>query len=225
MNDECNFVIVRHGQTTANAAQIIQGQQDWPLNEQGKAQALAVAEALAGEDFAVAYSSDLSRAMDTARAIASKHPGLNVTPEPDLREWCFGTWEGLPIAELAPKLVLLRDENLALRPPGGETCLDLRKRVADCLLRLAQEHLGQTVLVVSHGGAIAQMFRMMFQALPGMRLPTTTNGGITRLKWLAAPLGKAGNAADLLAGSQQGWQMLSWNETTHLTSHSAVEGV
>ncbi|MBQ6472356.1 MAG: histidine phosphatase family protein, partial [Victivallales bacterium] len=138
---------------------------------------------------------------------------------------CFGTWEGLAIAELAPKLVQLRDERLAMRPPGGETCLDLRKRVADCLLRLAQRHLGQTVLVVSHGGAIAQMFCMMFQALPGVGMPTTTNSGITRLKWLAEPLGKTGNASDLIAGAQGGWRMLSWNETTHLVSRAEVEGV
>ena len=101
----------------------------------------------------------------------------------------------------------------------------MRKRVADCLLRLAQRHLGQTVLVVSHGGAIAQLFCLMFQAVQGGCLPTTTNGGITRLKWLATSLGKTDNASDLLAGAQGGRRMLSWNETTHLVCRAECEGV
>ena len=91
-------VTVRHGETDWNVNHRIQGQLPVALNARGEAQALAVADRLAGEAIDAIYSSDLVRAMQTAEAIAVRH---EMPPVPDvrLREWSLGVLEGLLPAE------------------------------------------------------------------------------------------------------------------------------
>ena len=90
--------LIRHGQTDWNQQRRFQGQSDVPLNGTGLDQACALAESLAGQTFTALYSSDLSRALDTARALAARE-GLEVQPLPELRERHYGIFQGITAAE------------------------------------------------------------------------------------------------------------------------------
>ena len=96
------ILLARHGETDWNSGRRVQGHTDIPLNAAGVEQARALAEQLAGEPLTAVFSSDLSRALDTARAVAAVH-GLEVTVDPRLREKNFGTWEGLTDVEIAER--------------------------------------------------------------------------------------------------------------------------
>ena len=94
MNEATRLYIVRHGETAWNLEQRIQGQLDIPLNDTGRGQAARMAQALAGEGIAAVYSSDLSRAAETAAALAQA-AGLPLRTDPSLRERGFGHFEGV----------------------------------------------------------------------------------------------------------------------------------
>ena len=91
--------LVRHGETVDNARQIMQGQTQGCLNEQGRAQAEAVAQRMAKESIDVVVSSDLRRAVQTAEIIAQPH-GLSVVTTPLLRERDWGSFTGRYIPDL-----------------------------------------------------------------------------------------------------------------------------
>ena len=70
------FIVIRHGETAWNAQSRIQGHLDSPLNEEGLAQAVLVAERLAHEPFSTLYSSDLGRALQTVQPIADRSASM-----------------------------------------------------------------------------------------------------------------------------------------------------
>jgi len=132
------------------------------LSELGRRQARAIAHRLRSESFDRIYASDLSRARTTAETIAASH-GIPVIPDPRLREFAFGEWEGLTwleIAERNPELNDAPDIIAAYAPPGGETIADViarwRSFHAD-LLRAGNAR----VLVVTHAGMLHAAMRSM----------------------------------------------------------------
>src|SRR5436309_3404458 len=142
------LIVVRHGQTTWNAEQRIQGQLGAELSPAGREQAARVARFLAAEPIAAIYSCDLARAWETAAVIAA----------PGFREAIFGLWEGLTVAEIRARYPeeyrLWREDAIAHRPPGGETIEALQARVVAAARAILEQHAGETVLVVAHGGPI-----------------------------------------------------------------------
>ena len=88
------FYLIRHGETQANKAGILQGQLDVPLSESGRRQARAVAEALSGVRLDAVYSSDLSRARETAEAIVEGRT-CPLVLDRRLRELDMGAISGL----------------------------------------------------------------------------------------------------------------------------------
>lgn len=148
------FLLVRHGQTDWNLERRVQGHADRPLNETGRAQAHALADELDGTTIDAVYSSDLARALETAR-ILGRRLGLPVAVTPDLREKHFGTWEGLTDQE-----VLSRFPHAREGPWGdGETTDEMTERVVAGLRRIAAAHPGGQVLVVAHGGPLRALLR------------------------------------------------------------------
>ena len=95
--------IVRHGETAWNAEGRVQGQLDIPLNDVGRAQARATAEALANHDFTAIYCSDLSRVRQTCEPAARKF-ALPVTYLPELRERHYGMFETLTYVEVRARM-------------------------------------------------------------------------------------------------------------------------
>jgi broad specificity phosphatase PhoE len=141
------ILLARHGETDWNLERRVQGHSDTPLNETGRAQALALAQTLEGGELDAVYSSDLVRASDTARVIADRL-GLDVTVLPELRERHFGTWEGMTDEEIFNRFPAAKSGSWG----DGETKEEMRERVLAALHRIADEHPGGRVLVVTHGG-------------------------------------------------------------------------
>jgi broad specificity phosphatase PhoE len=152
------FCLIRHGQTDWNLEGRYQGQSDVPLNETGRAQADILAQQLQGQSFAAIYSGDLERAKETAEIIATSIH-LPVTVEPRLREINQGEWEGQLVDVIKARYVELWQQRTmdpaCVCPPGGETVGEVAQRVYAALDAIARIHPNATVLIVSHGLALA----------------------------------------------------------------------
>ncbi len=145
---------VRHGQTAQNAAKRFQGHSDTDLDETGRSQARRVAARLAHENPAAIYSSDLTRAVQTAEPIA-KALQLTVKPREDLREINVGDATGMSKAELQEHLPAMFAEGWHhVKFPNGESYDDTAQRVSGATRKIAAAHPGQKVIIVTHGGSI-----------------------------------------------------------------------
>ncbi len=151
------IIFVRHGQTEWNLTGRYQGHTDIALTELGRRQAQCVASRLASERFAAIYSSDLTRAKDTAATIAAHHK-LPVLTKPGLREINFGEWEGLTYGGIHSAWPAEMDSFFRapgdVDIPGGENFNALQLRIGAALDEIIAAHRGETIAVVSHGGAI-----------------------------------------------------------------------
>lgn len=203
LDSSTRILAIRHGETAWNQDARIQGQTDIPLNELGQAQAQRLAQALAGEGIDVLYASDLSRARQTAEALASL-TGLPLHLDVGLRERGFGVFEGLRWEEINQRWPAeseaWRRRDADFGAPGGEVLQDFYQRSVAAFERIARAHPGQTVAVVSHGGVLDCLHRA------GTRQSLTA----TR-SW------KLGNAAiNRLLYSPQGFTVVAWNDELHL---------
>lgn len=181
--------MIRHGQSTANASGIWQGQLDFPLSEEGREQARKTGRALVGEEISGIYSSPLLRALETARLIA-RETGFDgeVVSVPGLVERRGGMLEGTTRAErearnpdLVRKLASLPEEE-GWTLVGAETDEEVLERFAEALSGIRARHAeGDRLLIISHGGAMRAYLRDLFgpEILPGSeRAP---NASITRI--------------------------------------------
>jgi broad specificity phosphatase PhoE len=148
-------IIWRHGETDHNASGIWQGQLDTMLSDKGREQAQTAAAALAAYSPSVIVSSDLQRAADTARSLASR-VGLQVRYDDRLREIHAGLWQGMTAGDVAEQFP---EENAALaagedirRGVHGESLRQVAKRtraaVDELLVEVAR---GDCAVVVTHG--------------------------------------------------------------------------
>lgn len=137
--------LVRHGQTDWNAGRRFQGWADIPLNSVGRSQASALRPMLEPLVFDGVWSSDLSRAVDTAR-LAYGEP----VTDPRLRELDFGDLQGLTWGELSPPVRHALTTFEGFEAPGGESMAQFRDRVHGFVDELpAGDHL-----VIAHGGVV-----------------------------------------------------------------------
>lgn len=151
------LLVLRHGQSEWNAVHRWQGHADIALDEVGIAQASRAAELLGAFD--AIWASDLQRARHTAEIIAESIGVGPVQLDPRLRETHVGPWEGLTQAEVEarwPGFLAARR-----RPPGFEPYDDAAARMAAALADIAVAHPGGDVLVVSHGGTIRALRRLL----------------------------------------------------------------
>ena len=156
-----SFWLVRHALVEENARAILYGTLDVALCPTSLVEQAPMYRALAARLPRPArwIVTPLSRTRRTAEAIfAAGYPPAPLAVEPALIEQSLGEWHGLVHAELPARLVrpahafwpLAGDE----RPPGGESVADVITRVGPAMERLAREHTGEEVVIVTHGGAI-----------------------------------------------------------------------
>lgn len=149
------ITIVRHGQTDWNLARRIQGTTDIPLNDTGRADALAAAEALAGGTYDAVYASPLVRAQETAQIIATRLGLAAPVATRGLRERSFGEAEGIDVADYIARYGGWHSE-----VPGAESLEQVRDRALDSLDRIVRASRRrstpnqESIIVVSHGGVI-----------------------------------------------------------------------
>jgi probable phosphoglycerate mutase len=178
--------LIRHGESEGNRGGVLQGQKDYPLSERGREQIVRLAERLRGERFAALYTSDLTRARDTALGIAGT-TGLTPVIDQRLREIDIGTWSGLTPEEIHASHPGEYTAWLVRRDPshrrgGGESYVDLQQRICPVIAELARRHLGERVLIVSHGGSInAYLCGVLGMPLDGMWRLGQENTAINRV--------------------------------------------
>jgi broad specificity phosphatase PhoE len=154
-----HILLLRHGQTDANASGTLQGHQPTPLNVLGIRQAKLLAARLAAfrPPIDVLISSDLPRAIQTAGSIASAC-SLRVKIDPAWRERSFGLLEGKPVKERE----MWRAASGEFDPPGAEPTAELHARIQTALLRLPEKYPDATMIaVVTHGGPIRSILKML----------------------------------------------------------------
>lgn len=194
-------IVWRHGETAHNRDGVYQGQLDAPLSDTGRAQAAAAAEALAARRPTRLLSSDLSRAADTAAALAGL-TGLRIEPDERLREIHVGAWAGLSHQQVThdyPDLAgaIARGEDL---PRGGSG-----ERVADVAVRarasfeelLTTLEPGATAVLATHGVAS----RALVADVVGLTYDQAWNAliGLRNCHWAE------------LVEHRVGWRLDSWN--------------
>lgn len=140
------LILLRHGQTTANASSLLQGRMDLPLDDVGRAQAR-----LCGEHIRAAFpgarvvSSPLRRAIETAKAITD-----DVTIDHRFIELDYGDWDGMGVADVGPDTWSEWRADVNFRPPNGESLVDLDRRVRPALEELSTAARHEVIVVVSH---------------------------------------------------------------------------
>lgn len=148
------IIMVRHGQSIANAERRFAGHSDFDLSELGHKQAAMAAEYLIkNEKIDLIYSSDLLRAYHTATPISEAF-GIPVQKDEKLREIFAGEWEALSIEEIAEKYAedfsVWKNNYSQSRPTGGESTAEVFERVIPHVLDLAARHEGKTILLATH---------------------------------------------------------------------------
>ncbi len=215
-DDLAEFWVVRHGETEWNATGRYQGQTDVALSPTGVSQARQLAARLTGLHFGAVYSSDLTRALETARLLAG---GLDSRPEvvtlPGLREIDVGQLSGKVRSEIEAQfpgyVAALRADPWHVRRPGGESMADLAARATRTFDALCAQHPGQRLLIVTHGGVVRVAVSL---AIGGRdkdvwaRL-SVANTSITRVALGQLTEGGAG-------GERRAGQLIGFNDVAHL---------
>jgi len=205
------IIIVRHGETEWNIRGIRQGHLDSRLTAKGMAQAKALGARLGREKFTALYSSDLGRAVDTAREI-SRITGHAIIADERLRERHLGIFQGLNGDEISTKHPeerrLMRTHGPGYVIPGGESMVQQVARNVECLNDLASKHQGEQIVVVTHGGVVSGFFRHTLEiSLEAPRRFEFVNAGI-----------------NVFAHEDGNWMLLTWGDVSHLAPGAASEG-
>lgn len=148
------IIMIRHGQSLANAQRRFAGHSDFDLSELGKKQAEAAAQYLCKkEKVDVIYASDLLRAHNTALPF-SKVYSLPINDTEELREIFAGEWEGLTTDELfeiyGDDFRVWRGDFSKARCTGGESVAELYDRIVPSVMRLAEQNDGKCILLATH---------------------------------------------------------------------------
>lgn len=206
------LILIRHGETDWNRELRFQGQVDVALNGTGHEQARRIAARLAAQavDLGMAglYVSDLLRARQTAQPLAEALD-LPMQPEASLREQSFGDVDGMRVDDIKLQHPKAWEEWLRFQAdyamPGGETTRAFHARVTSGILRLAAERVGQTLVVVTHGGVLDMIYRSALSlGLDGPRQSEIPNGGLNRVRV-----------------SSDGFEILAWADVAHLAGMPA----
>lgn len=151
------LLLLRHGQIKANRQGRWHGSTDSPLTLKGRIQASLTSRALRRHrEISAVYTSPLRRCKHTAR-LASAHLPHRQKIINGLTEMSIGDWEGQKLSQLQTEQQLIErcTKDLQWRPPNGESLADVAHRMGDSIAQITQAHQQGTVLVVSHGAAIA----------------------------------------------------------------------
>jgi broad specificity phosphatase PhoE len=145
--EKTTLYVVRHGQTDWNRLGKLQGHADIPLNDAGRVEAAQLSEKINEVDFDICFSSDLQRAIETARILNAMRP-LVIHSVSALRERDFGPWEGRLFSEL------LEFEKQGYPLAYIESDEEIQKRIFPILDEIVSNNPGANVLIVTHGSVM-----------------------------------------------------------------------
>lgn len=159
------ILLVRHAQTIENAEHRFQGHIHGRLSALGKRQTVLLGNALAGEKIDYFFGSPLDRARYTLEAVRKHHPHLQAVFTDDLKERGKGEWEGWRIQDAYAKNPKLRDNfrKASFRPKGGESLLDVRRRIRRFLKLIKPLGDESTVFIAGHGILNGELLRLLLK--------------------------------------------------------------
>jgi len=208
MQQITHILLTRHGETEWNLAHRMQGHLDSPLTPNGILQAKSLAKRLINYQFSAIYSSDLERAYRTSQYITALKNQQIILTDTRLRERNLGIFQGLYKQELNVKFpeefrcYLTNDPVYVI--PEGESRKQFFDRCVLCFKALAQKHPGETIVVVSHGGVLANMFKYI------LNIP------LDAPRKFAIP----NTSLNLLSCTEDNWRLESWGDISHLDGFS-----
>jgi probable phosphomutase (TIGR03848 family) len=171
----CRALLVRHAMCDPVDQSIAGWLEGVALNAHGRQQASRLAARLANEPIAALYTSPLQRARETAEPIARTHALVPIASDA-FGELQFGAWTGRTLVELQQDSTWHAFNALRslTRAPDGELMLETQTRAVTELLRLRERHVGETVVIVSHGDVIravvCHLLGMSLDHLPRLRI-------------------------------------------------------
>ena len=180
------------------------GQLDSPLTERGRRQADAIAARLSTIDFSTLYSSDLGRALQTAKRISTAS-GKPILQDIELRERHMGIFQGLTRSEMRDQYpdeweAYNSDARFTYVIPTGESQKHRLERSVRVMNRLADAHPEETIVVVSHGGILRGFFEYVLGLKPGNEDRFTRRNA----------------TFNSFAKDEGGWRLEVWGDTSHL---------
>ena len=204
------LVLVRHGQTAWNLEGRAQGHTDVGLDDVGLAQAVALAPYIAEMQPTALWSSDLTRARQTAETLAAA-TGLEVRLDPRLREFDAGERSGLTTSEFAEKFpdayASWRDGHITGHVPGAETTAQVTARMVPALREIWDgTPPGETSVIVAHG-ACTKVALLAFMGWPEVLMESLR--GLDNCGWAVVEEDAHG----------RGIRLASYNETPHPPVH------
>lgn len=194
-----DLILIRHGETDWNKNNLIQGQQDIPLNAKGREQAAGLAPLLESFQAETIWSSDLVRAVQTAElATCLDQDHFSICP--NLRERCFGVYETRSrsyIREHFDPTFFLGIHGEPGNPiEGGESIESFQSRSVTAIESIAAQEAGKRIAIFTHGGVIrAWMCHLFHIPMTAPRRFEIRNSSIHRfvsdpeLKWVAQSIG------------------------------------
>jgi broad specificity phosphatase PhoE len=207
---ETTIYLIRHGETVWNADHDRYcGWTDAALSERGREQLKRLAERFRGVRLDRICASPLSRAVETAQAVAAGR-GIQVEQVKGLIECHFGEWEGLSREEIRQRdperYRLWRDRPSEVQIPGGETFAQVAQRFKQSMLDIASQSQGSHVLVVAHKTSIRLFLADVLGApLDNSRLMEVDNTAVSVLRY------------EQIRGDSREFVIVKMNDTNHLT--------
>ncbi len=158
------FFLARHGETQWNKLKKLQGQLDSPLTDMGQQQAKDLGQGLRSKNIKAIVSSPLLRAVNTAK-ICQQILTCPLTIQAKLKERHFGSWQGKLQADVktAENYQAIFFQALHHSPPNGESGQQCAQRFQQTLIELAQQHVNNNVLIISHGDILRCFLANMAQ--------------------------------------------------------------
>ena len=212
LDGQTTIIAVRHGETEWNVEGRWQGHFNSPLTDKGKWQAEALAKRLKAIDFNHLYSSDLGRAVETAKPIAALK-GMEIKFEKRLREKALGIFEGMTREEMnlnyPEEYDLYLENNPDYSAPEGESSRQRFNRNIAALDEIALKHKGETVLIVIHGGVLDSIIRYVLNIpLDEPRRFSMKNASIS-----------------VCTCSNGDWRLETWGDVSHLSGFTEDQGL
>ena len=182
-----DIYLVRHGESRAATEgelfPLVNGQGDPELSNEGRAQALKVAEKLISFPIDAVYVTNLRRTLETATPLC-KRLGLEPIEEPDLREVHLGDWEGgvfrAKAHENHPLYQKMQGQQRWDVIPNAESSESFKLRIGEALRKVIKDNRGKLVVAVVHGGVIGQILSEAAQSRP-FAFNGSDNGSISRI--------------------------------------------